>query len=276
MSDGKGNRPTVEILGCPVDRVSMAGALERIERMITGGGRHQVMVLSVDGIMHGWRDRRLRRICGSVSLVVPDGVPLLWAARLLGAPIPGRVAGPDLLWELSRVAARQGYTCFFLGSTPVVLARLSRTLRGRFPALRLAGAWSPPFARELPEATSEEIIRRVNAARPDILWVAMGTPKQETWIRAHLDRLDTRVAIGVGGAFEMCSGVARRAPRWMQRAGLEWFHRFLLEPGRLFRRYFIHSAPFFPLVAWQRAKRISRFRSTAVRGTMRQETRRRK
>jgi len=250
----------VEILGCSVDRVSLESATSRLEELIGAGGARQAIVLSVPSLMRGRRDRLFRDICNGASIVLPDGVPLLWASRILGAPIPGRVAGSDLLLELSRVAEIRGYTCFFLGSTCEVVGRLEKVLLRRFPGLCVVGSFAPPISPAFSALTNDEIVRRVNAARPDILWVGLGAPRQELWIRANLGRLDARLAIGVGAAFDMCSGSIRRAPGWMQRAGLEWFYRFLREPRRLFRRYFIDSAPFLPLVLWQRVSRPSGYR----------------
>ncbi len=246
----------------------MPTAIEGLRRLIESGGRHQAIVLPAPSVMFARRDPRFLEVCNAASVVLPDGVPLLWASRLLGAPITGRVAGPDLMWELSRLAEAKGYACFFLGSTPAVLARLQAVLLQRFPRLRVAGSFAPPMVRRMPAAVNDEIVRRVNAVRPDILWVAMGAPRQELWIHSQLGRLDARLAIGVGGAFDMCSGLSRRAPRWMQKAGLEWFHRFALEPRRLFNRYFVVSAPFLPLVLWQRVRGLLRFRPPARRATM--------
>ncbi len=250
----------IEILGCSVDRVSLESATAKLEQLIETGSIHQAIVLPVNSLMHGRRDRRFLDVCNRASVVLPDGVPLLWASRLLGAPIPGRVAGSDLLLELSRVAEIKGYTCFLLGSTREVVSKLERALRRRFPGLRLVGTFAPPVSRVLPATVNDDIVRRVNAVRPDILWVGLGAPKQELWIHDNLARLDTRLAIGVGAAFDICGGSLRRAAPWIQKAGLEWFHRFLLEPRRLFRRYFIEAAPFLPLVLWQRVRQLSRYR----------------
>ena len=257
---GRSQADRLEILGCLVDRVSLQSATAKLEQLIETRSVHQAIVLSVPSLMRGRRDRRFLDICNQASIVLPDGVPLLWASRLLGAHIPGRVAGSDLLWELSRVAERKGYSCFLLGSTPEVVSKLERALLRRFPCLRPVGSFSPPVSRVFPARVNDDIVRRVNAARPDILWVGLGAPKQELWIHDNLMRLDTRLAIGVGAAFDICSGSVRRASPWMQRAGLEWFHRFLLEPRRLFRRYFVEAAPFLPLVLWQRVRRLSRYR----------------
>jgi N-acetylglucosaminyldiphosphoundecaprenol N-acetyl-beta-D-mannosaminyltransferase len=250
----------VKILGCSVDRMSLGSATSRLEELIQAGGARQVIILSVPSLMHGRRHRLFRDICNGASAVLPDGVPLLWASRILGAPIPGRVAGSDLLGELSRVAEIKGYSCFLLGSTPEVVERLDRALSRRFPRLRRVGSFAPPMSPVFSTRVNDEIVRRVNAARPDILWVGLGAPRQEMWIHANLARLDVRLAIGVGAAFDMCSGSIRRAPAWMQKAGLEWFYRFLREPRRLFRRYFIESAPFLPLVLWQRIRRPAGYR----------------
>lgn len=253
-------RNRVEILGYAVDRVSLESATTRLGEFVRAGGRHQAIVLSVPSLMYGRRDGRFLDVCNGASIVLPDGVPLLWASRILGAPIPGRVAGSDLFWALTRVAEKEGYTCFLLGSTPEVVSRLQSVLLRRFPGLRLVGVFAPPRSPAFSALTNDEIVRRVNEARPDILWVGLGAPRQELWIRANLGRLDARLAIGVGAAFDMCSGSIRRAPGCMQRAGLEWFYRFLREPRRLFRRYFIDSAPFLPLVLWQRVSRPSGYR----------------
>ncbi len=250
----------VEILGCAVSRVSLGSAAARIGAMIDSGGRHQAVVLPATSIMYGRRDRRFLDVCNGASIVLPDGVPLLWASRLLRAPIPGRVAGSDLLWELSRAAQAKAWTFYLLGSTPDVVGRLHQVLLGSFPGLRLVGSFAPPLASEFSAEVNDDIVRRVNAARPDVLWVGLGAPRQELWIHDNLARLDTRVAIGVGAAFDMCSGAVKRAPPWMQKSGLEWFFRFLLEPRRLFRRYFIDSAPFLPLVLLQRIRGSGGFR----------------
>jgi N-acetylglucosaminyldiphosphoundecaprenol N-acetyl-beta-D-mannosaminyltransferase len=253
-------RDRVEILGCRVNRVSLESATSKLEELMGAGGARQAIVLSVPSLMHSRRDRLFRDICNGASAVLPDGIPLLWASRILGAPIPGRVAGSDLLGELSRVAEMKGYTCFLLGSTSEVVGRLEKALLRRFPGLRVAGSFAPPLAAVFSDSTNEEILRRVNAVRPDILWVGLGAPRQELWIHGNLGRLDVRLAIGVGAAFDMCSGSIRRAPTWMQKAGLEWFYRFLREPRRLFRRYFIDAAPFLPLVLWQRVRRPADYR----------------
>jgi N-acetylglucosaminyldiphosphoundecaprenol N-acetyl-beta-D-mannosaminyltransferase len=242
----------VDILGCWIDRVDIRSAIAKLEELITGGGVHQAIVVPVNSVMTQRTDRKFRTICAEAALVLPDGVPLMWASRFLGRPIPGRVAGADLLREFSRLAARRGYTCFFLGSRDGIPQRLAEELVKENPGLKVAGTYAPPLMEEFPPELNARMVGLINAVRPDVLWVGFGAPKQERWIHQNLPRMQVKVAIGVGAAFDLCSGAVRRAPRWMQQIGLEWFFRFLIEPRRLFKRYFVEAAPFFPLVLAQK------------------------
>ena len=184
-------------------------------------------------------------------MALPDGMPLVWASRLLGCPIPGRVAGSDFLLEFSKIAASKGFSFFLLGGAPGVPENLARVLVRLNPELKVAGTYSPPFYRDFPPQVNEDIVRRINRTKPDVLWVGLGAPKQERWIHENLGQLEVKVAVGVGAAFDICSGRFRRAPVWMRRSGLEWLFRFVLEPKRLFRRYFLEGMPFVPLLLWQ-------------------------
>jgi N-acetylglucosaminyldiphosphoundecaprenol N-acetyl-beta-D-mannosaminyltransferase len=247
--------PTVEILDCQVSKVDLPAALQALERMLHDGARHQVVCLTSNTILAARKHRRLRLIYNSASLALPDGLPVVWASRLLGEAIPGRVAGPDFMLAGCAAAARQGYTCFLLGGLGDTAERLAEWLRRANPGLRIVGAVSPPFHESFPAEANDRIIARVNRDKPDILWVGLGSPKQDLWIAENLERLSVRVAVGVGAAFDMYGGTVGRAPLWMQRSGMEWFYRFLREPRRLFRRYFLEASPFFPLVLGQRLRR---------------------
>jgi N-acetylglucosaminyldiphosphoundecaprenol N-acetyl-beta-D-mannosaminyltransferase len=245
---------TVDILGCRVSKVSLEGALEAVERMLKSGAKHQVVCLTVNSIIAAYKDPRLRSLYNGASLALPDGIPVVWASRLLGAAVPGRAAGPDLLLATSAMAARRGYTFYLMGGGNGIAERLAEALHGRYPGLRVVGAYSPPFHEEFPPEVNARIVARINAAKPDILWIGLGAPKQERWIAENLERLSVRVAIGVGAAFEMYGSSVGRAPLWMQRSGLEWLFRLLREPRRLFRRYLIEAPPFLPLVILQRLR----------------------
>jgi N-acetylglucosaminyldiphosphoundecaprenol N-acetyl-beta-D-mannosaminyltransferase len=245
------SRAKVNILDTKIDRIDISSAVKLLTEFVSKNGKHQVAVIPVSPIMISRKEKKLRKALNSASLALPDGVPLLWASKLLGAPIPGRVAGSDLLLEFSKTAATNGFTFFFMGSKPGVPEKLAKVLAARNPKLRVVGAYAPPFYHEFPPEVDEDIIRRINSVKPDVLWVGLGAPKQENWIYDNLKKLHVKVAIGIGAAFDICSGNVKRAPLWMQKCGLEWFFRFLKEPGRLFRRYFIEAMPFIPLVLRQ-------------------------
>jgi len=242
----------VDILGVAINRAGLRAALQLLERFLAMGGRHRVALCPVNSILAARKNEELRGIYNTASLALADGTPVVWASRFLGRAIAGRVSGTDLLLEFSAVAAKKGYTFYFMGSRPGVPERLAANLVRRNPGLIVAGTYAPPIHGVIPPEVSAEIIQRINRTRPQVLWVGLGAPKQDRWIYEHLSRLDTCLAIGIGAALDIGSGALRRAPKWMQRIGLEWFYRFLQEPRRLFARYFIHAAPFLPLVLAQK------------------------
>jgi N-acetylglucosaminyldiphosphoundecaprenol N-acetyl-beta-D-mannosaminyltransferase len=251
----KNSALTVDILGCRVSRLDLAAALQALESMLRTRRKHWVVCLTVDAIMAARRDPRLKSLYNGASLALADGIPLLWASRILRLPVPGRAAGPDLLLAASAMAARRGYSFYLMGGGKGIALRLSEALRRMYPGLRIVGAYSPPSHDKFPAGVNARIVAKINEVKPDILWVGLGTGKQDRWIAENLERLSVRVAIGIGGAFDMYSGKTGRAPFWMQSSGLEWFYRFLREPRRLFRRYFLEGPPFLPLVIWQRLRR---------------------
>lgn len=242
----------VEILGCPVHRMDLQSATLRMAEMIESGGPHHVALVAVHTIMNARKDRGLLALYRRASLALPDGVSVLMASHLLGRPIPARVAGTDLLLSFARIAAAKGYTFYLMGSSP---RQVAESLARENPRLQVVGMSEPPYCEELPEDVNRSIIKEINRANPDVLWVGLGAPKQDRWIAENLGALRVRVAVGIGAAFDFCSGRVRRAPVWMQRIGLEWFFRFLMEPRRLFSRYFVEAAPFLPLVAIERLLR---------------------
>lgn len=231
------SRPSIAILGVPFDNVTKAEAIDLIERMIASGKPHYLVTPNVDFLVQARRDIELRRILFEAHLVLCDGTPLVWASRFLGNPLPERVAGADLVPLLIQVAARKKYRLFLLGATPGSAARAVSRLQQEHPGLVIAGHYSPPF-HPLLEMDHEEITRRVQSARPDLLLVSFGCPKQEKWVAMHYRRLGVPVTAGVGATIDFLAGEVKRAPRWMQRSGTEWVFRLAQEPRRLFRRYF--------------------------------------
>ena len=233
----------VDILGVGVSAIDMPMALELIDQWISNGDHQYVCVTGVHGIMESQRDPRLRDVQNRSGLTTPDGMPLVWAGHAAGARPMERVYGPDLMLALCDLASVRGFSSFFYGGRPGVADRLAQRLQDLYPGLKVAGTYSPPF-REPSAAEDEDIVRLINEARPDVVWVGLGTPKQELWMAAHAARLDASVLIGVGAAFDIHAGLSPQAPRWMQRSGLEWAFRLTHEPRRLWRRYLYNNPRF--------------------------------
>ena len=230
--------------GVPVDNVLMDEALARIEDMIREGGFHQVATANVDFLVHAKDDPEYRRTLCMCDLVVADGMPIVWASGLFGAPLSGRVAGSDMVPLLVNLSAEKGYTIFLLGATPEVIAAAERKMQIDSPGVRIVGRMSPPI-RPLDQFDNEPILAEIERARPDILLVAFGSPKQEKWINRNRQRLNVPVCIGIGGTLDFMAGTVRRAPMWMQNSGLEWVFRMSVDPQRLIPRYFADAVWMF-------------------------------
>jgi N-acetylglucosaminyldiphosphoundecaprenol N-acetyl-beta-D-mannosaminyltransferase len=207
-----------------------------IDEKIRERGFHQVATANVDFLIHAIRDKEMQQILCSCDLVIPDGMPILWGAWLLGAALKQRVCGVDLVPRLADLCARKGHTMFILGASEQNSYRAAENLKEHYPGLRIVGRYSPPVM-PLDRMNHEEILRRIERAKPDVLLVALGNPKQERWLAMHRHRLNVPVCIGVGMSIDMAAGAVRRAPRWMQSTGLEWIYRMAKEPKRLVSRY---------------------------------------
>ncbi len=229
-------KPAIAILGVPFDNVTIQDAIDLIEEMVASRRPHYLVTANVDFLVQAQTDVELRRILFDSHLVLCDGTPLVWASRLLGNPLPERVAGADLVPLLMRLAAERKYRVFLLGATPESAERAVNNLTRQYDKLIIAGHYSPPFNKLL-EMDHEEIKRRIIEARPDLLFVSFGCPKQEKWIAMHYRTLGVPVAAGVGATIDFLAGEVKRAPVWMQRIGAEWLYRLSQEPRRLFGRY---------------------------------------
>jgi N-acetylglucosaminyldiphosphoundecaprenol N-acetyl-beta-D-mannosaminyltransferase len=227
---------SVAVLGLPLANVTANEALAQIESLILSGGTHQVATANLDFWVNSLKDVHLHRIIAGCSLVLPDGMPLVWISRLLGNPLKERVSGVDLVPRLAELSAQKGYGIYLLGGRPGVAERASQVLREKFPGVNIVGHHAPPLA-DLDRMDHGDTLERIRAAKPDILLVAFGNPKQEKWIRMHAKRLGVPVSIGIGGSMDILIGDLRRAPEWMQRIGLEWLGRCMQEPARLLPRY---------------------------------------
>jgi N-acetylglucosaminyldiphosphoundecaprenol N-acetyl-beta-D-mannosaminyltransferase len=223
-------------LGVAFDNVTMDETLLLIEEMVLSRQPHYVVTANVDFLVQARHDVELRRVLLNAHLVLCDGTPLLWVSRLLGNPLPERVAGADLAPLLIRMAAQKGYRLFILGGTPEVSTKAVANLRAQYPDLIIAGHYSPPF-HTLLDMNHDEIARRIREARPDLLLVSFGCPKAEKWFGMNYRSLGVPFGIGMGGTIDFLAGQIKRAPRWMQRTGTEWVFRMIQEPRRLIRRY---------------------------------------
>jgi N-acetylglucosaminyldiphosphoundecaprenol N-acetyl-beta-D-mannosaminyltransferase len=246
------------VLGVQVDNLTMAETLDRIGDFIESTQPHQHVVVNADKVVKAHRDPALARIIAACDLINADGMPVLWAAWLLGQPLKQRVTGIDLFFALLERAEQRGWRVYFLGAKANVLERAKTNALQRFPRLTLAGARDGYW-----HAQEEDVVAQTIAvSQPDILFVAISSPKKEQFLARHQASMRVPFAMGVGGTFDILAGLTARAPRWMQRCGLEWLFRFLQEPRRMFRRYFIEDTYFFWLLARELAHRWARRPST--------------
>lgn len=227
---------SVAVLGLPLANVTAEEAVEEIEKLILSGGTHQVATANLDFWINSLNDVDVHRIIASCSLVLADGMPLVWISRLLGTPLKERVSGVDIVPRLAELSAKKGYGIFLLGGREGVAERASMVLQTTYPGVNIVGHHAPPLA-DLERMDHGHTLECIRAAKPDILMVAFGNPKQEKWIRMHARRLGIPVSIGIGGSLDILVGNVQRAPEWMQRSGLEWLGRCLQEPTRLLPRY---------------------------------------
>ena len=229
-------RDPIAILGVPFDNITTAETLAIIGQMIASSQPHYAATANVDFVVQALEDGELRRILFDAHLVLADGQPLVWASRFLGNPLPERVTGSGMIPQLLALAEQNDWKVFFLGGTEKSVATAAEKTRGKHPQLQLVGAYSPPF-KPLLEMDHEDILRRIRKAKPDILLVAFGCPKQEKWISMNYRVAGVPFCVGVGATIDFLAGTFKRAPVWMQRTGTEWIFRMLQEPQRLVKRY---------------------------------------
>ncbi|MBR8832389.1 MAG: WecB/TagA/CpsF family glycosyltransferase [Chlorogloea purpurea SAG 13.99] len=237
------------IIGTRLDATSYVDACNRIQTWVNSGLSCYVVAANVHVVMSGYWCETYRRLINNAGLITPDGMPLVWALRLLGIKQQTRVYGPDLMLAWCDRASRTGIPIYLYGGTPSTLDKLETNLKRQFPHLIIAGSYSPPFRpfTKEEEAHDRELIQRSGAK---VVLVGLGCPKQEEWMSRQQGHLNA-VMIGVGAAFRFHSGEVSQAPRWMMGAGLEWLYRLFSEPRRLWQRYLINNPCFVVLFAWQ-------------------------
>lgn len=234
----------IRIANCPVDCLSFEAATEEICRRIESATPTHVVFVNAAKVVKYGRDGDLRRAMDNATLLLADGVPVVWASRLLGRPLPGRVNGTDLMEHLIGLSAERGYSVYFLGATENVITAAVTALRGRHPKLKVAGY----HHGYLTEQNHSWVMNDIERSGADILFIGMGTPQKELWGDKTRSLLTVPICQGVGGSFDVVAGLVKRAPRWMQFCGLEWFYRLIQEPKRLARRYVETNSVFLWMV----------------------------
>ena len=231
----------VWVWGLPLAPFTFDETLDRIDRLVEAGRPSFFITANLNYAMLTDADERLRRLNERAAFLVADGMPLVWWSRFGPRPLPERVAGSDLIYGMCERAAASGRRVYFLGAGPGVAAEAAESLARRYPGLQVAGTECPPF-RPLTASEEREQVRRIRAARPDVLFVALSQPKGEHWIGERLDELRVPVAVQVGASLDFVAGRVRRSPVWMRKTGLEWLYRLAQEPGRLGGRYRANAA----------------------------------
>ena len=246
-------RTRVRIGELEIDAVTFAEALERIAQLVDRRRGGAVFTPNVDHVVKAERHPDFCRAYSRADLCLADGMPLVWASRLLGSPLPEKVSGSDLALPLMRLAAERRWRVYLLGGGPGVAEEAGEKLTRELGVI-IVGTDSPIVHSDGTDDSSEQALERLRAASPDLLLVAFGAPKQELWINRFADQLGPTVAIGVGGSLDFMVGRIRRAPAWMSRAGLEWLFRLLQEPRRMWRRYLVEDPAFIAIVARSRRR----------------------
>lgn len=238
--------PRVNVLGVGISALNLESAVATLAKALESGRRGYVCVTGVHGVMESQSDASLRQIHNRSLLTTPDGMPMVWMGRLAGHRTMSRVYGPELMEHVFEWTRRSGHTHFFYGGNTGVAEELKQRLEAKYPGIRIVGTYTPPF-RPLTTEEEKALIDQVATAKPDFLWVGLSTPKQERFMAAYADKLDARILMGVGAAFDFHAGRVKQAPRWIQRSGFEWLYRTCREPRRLWKRYFRNN----PIFLWK-------------------------
>lgn len=236
------------LLNTFINNVTMSETVEAIEQMIAADKKSYVVAINVDVVMKIEADPYLKKIVDDADMVLVDGKPLVWISKLHGRPLKEKVSGSDLVPLLCEVAAKNGYKVFIIGGKEGSAERAKQRLEEKLTDIKIVGTYAPPFGFEKDDAELERINRMISQAHPDLLITCFGCPKQEKWIYENIEKYDAKVSICAGATVDFLAGNVTRAPRWMSEHGLEWFYRFLQEPKRMFRRYFVDDIKIVQLI----------------------------
>ena len=231
-----------------LDNVSLKEAIEYIEKCILERKIGHVITPNVDQIVRIENDNYFRTICENCELLLVDGHPLMWIAKWYGTPLKEKICGSDLVPELCRVAAQKGHSVFLLGAAEGVAAKAAENLKHKYAGLKVAGVYSPPYGFEKDEKEIEKINKILFESKADMLFVGMGVPKQDIFIYENMYKYQVPMSFSIGATIDFIAGIQKRAPKWVNQIGMEWFYRFLQEPKRMFKRYFIDDVKIIKLI----------------------------
>lgn len=237
-----------KLLNTYVNNVDMNETLAAIEDMIKAGDKKYVVAINVDVVMKIEYDSYLKKITDNADMVLVDGKPLIWISKIHKKPVKAKISGSDLVPLLCAEAAKKGYSLFIIGGKDGIAEQAKLRLKEQHPDINIVGTYAPPFGFEKDEAELEKINSMISEKHPDLLIACFGCPKQEKWIYENYQKYDAKVSICAGATVDFLAGNVSRAPKWMSDHGLEWFYRFLQEPKRMFRRYFIDDVKILKLV----------------------------
>ncbi len=238
----------IEFLNTKVDNLTMEEALKYIDKLIVKNSASYVVTPNVDHIVKLEEDEELKKVYENADLILTDGMPLIWISKLKKKPIKEKVSGSDLFPKLCNLAAKKDYSIFLLGARNGVAEKAAENLRNKYSGLNIVGTYSPTFGFEQDEKEIKYIIEIINKVKPDILAVGLGAPKQEKFIYKYRDELKVPISLAIGASIDFEAGNIERAPKWMQKNGLEWFYRLSKEPKRMFKRYVIDDTKIIKLI----------------------------
>ena len=240
------------IIGVQVSDITLPKLLSLFQDVIHQQKKIRTCVLATNPFVDAQKQNDLLQIFNSADILLCDGMPTYWASHFLKQSVTQRITGLDLTPEIFKLSASKNYSIFLLGGSVGVADALKKHMLIKYPNLNIVGTYCPPFAKKFSVAETNKMINLINNTKPNFLLVSLTAPKQDYFLYDIIDKIDTNIAIGVGGAFSVTAGLIKRAPKWMQNSGLEWFYRFLKEPKRLFKRYFIEAPPFIYYVLKQK------------------------
>lgn len=236
------------LLNTYINNLTMSETVEAIEKMIEEERKSYVVAINVDVVMKIESDSYLKEIVDNADMVLVDGKPLVWISKLYGKPLKAKISGSDLVPILCEVSAQKGYRMFIIGGKDGIAEQAKKRLEEKYPDIEIVGTYAPPMGFEKDKKELNKINDMISEVKPDLLITCFGCPKQEKWIYENINRYDAKVSVCAGATVDFLAGNVKRAPRWMSEHGLEWFYRFLQEPKRMFRRYFIDDVKIMRLI----------------------------